>query len=512
MTGRPLSFGAVLVAAVVLATTAPSAGAGQPAALMLAMSMLALAAARAWLGGPASCVLLAGAAAALGTCAGGIPGFGGEAAGSSVAIAAAVPVLTLAGATLVEGGRLRAVVLTGGLVAGPVRAAFYDPFLDQACAYCRPSAIVLHPAPSLASALLVGGCALAAAGLLVAFRRGAPRVATLVVVVALLAVAIDCRAGDAIVIGALAVTLELGLTVARGVRARARLRELTGALADAAGLEHALREASGDSALRVDYRLEGEDRWATADGGPAPPPGDRSVVVLRFGGAAVARVVHDARGAVVDGLVDRLDLATWVGLENARLGVILAARVEELSASRARIVARADAERLAIERDVHDGAQQQVLALGFGLRVALADAPPDERSVLEASLEEARLALDDLRELSHGLYPPILASGGLAPAVGALARRSDVPIALGPIVTARLDPVVERVIYALVDAAAEAGGEGLAVAVEAGSSQVRVVIAGVAAVAPGVLTDRVAAVGGTLEVAVGRMEAVIPCA
>jgi signal transduction histidine kinase len=442
MTGRPLSFGAVLVAAVVLATTAPSAGAGQPAALMLAMSMLALAAARAWLGDPASGVLLAGAAAALGTCAAGIPGFGGEAAGSSVAIAAAVPVLTLAGATLVEGGRLRAVVLAGGLVAGPVRAAFYDPFLDQACASCRPSAIVLHPAPSLATALLVGGCA----------------------------------------------------------------------LADAAGLEHALREASGDPALRVDYRLEREDGWANADGGPAPTPGDRSVVVLRFGGAAVARVVHDARGAVVDGLVDRLDLATWVGLENARLGVILAARVEELSASRARIVARADAERLAIERDVHDGAQQQVLALGFGLRVALADAPPDERAVLEASLEEARLALDDLRELSHGLYPPILASGGLAPAVGALARRSDVPIALGPIVTSRLDPTLERVIYALVDAAAEAGGEGLAVAVEAGSSQVRVVIAGVAAVALGVLPDRVAAVGGTLEVAAGRMEAVIPCA
>jgi signal transduction histidine kinase len=512
MTGRAASTGAVLGVAVALAATAPAAGGGQPVALVVAAGALVGAALCAWLSAPVAAFLLAGSGAALGVCTGGIPGADGAADGSSLAVATAFPALALAGAAVVPPGRGRWLVLLGGAIAGPVRALVYDPFLDPACDRCRPSTIVVWPDASLARLALLSGCLLAVLGLFGALREGAPRPAVSGVIVAVVAVAAGQRVLDAVVLGVLAATVQVALGGVSVARARSRLRRLAGALVDPTALEDVLREASGDGTLRVDYRLEHVDGWIRADGSPAEHAADRSVVLVQLDGEPVARVVHAGKGVPIDGLLDGLDLAGWIALENVRLAAGLTARVAELSASRARIVARADAERRAIERDVHDGAQQHVIALAFDLRVALAAASNDEREDLQASLEDAQLALDDLRDLSHGLYPPVLASGGLAPAVSALARRAAVPITVARVVSARLDPVVERLAYALVDAAADGDLEGLVVLIDRELGGVRVEVTGVGAPKLGVLPDRVAALGGTLVVDGGRMEAVIPCA
>jgi signal transduction histidine kinase len=105
----------------------------------------------------------------------------------------------------------------------------------------------------------------------------------------------------------------------------------------------------------------------------------------------------------------------------------------ELAASRARIVATADQTRRRIERDLHDGAQQRLVSLALELRAAQATCPP-ELDQLGGQLEHAAAgltdALDELREIARGIHPAILAQGGLAPALKALARRSPIPVDL----------------------------------------------------------------------------------
>jgi signal transduction histidine kinase len=105
----------------------------------------------------------------------------------------------------------------------------------------------------------------------------------------------------------------------------------------------------------------------------------------------------------------------------------------ELTASRARIVTTADQTRRRIERDLHDGAQQELVSLALQLQTVRASVPP-ELDELATDLDRvaARLsdALDHLREIARGIHPAILAEGGLAPALKALARRSPVPVDL----------------------------------------------------------------------------------
>ena len=104
----------------------------------------------------------------------------------------------------------------------------------------------------------------------------------------------------------------------------------------------------------------------------------------------------------------------------------------ELAASRARIVATADATRRRIERDLHDGAQQQLVSLALELRAAQAALPSelvDQRAELSRVVEGLTAVLDELREISSGIHPAILSEGGLAPALKTLARRSPIPVA-----------------------------------------------------------------------------------
>jgi signal transduction histidine kinase len=125
----------------------------------------------------------------------------------------------------------------------------------------------------------------------------------------------------------------------------------------------------------------------------------------------------------------------------------------ELTASRARIVATADATRQRIERDLHDGAQQQLVSLALELRAAQAALPPEldeQRAELSRVVDGLTAVLDELREISSGIHPAILSEGGLAPALKTLARRSSIPVVLDVRVQGRLPESVEVAAYYVV--------------------------------------------------------------
>ena len=200
-----------------------------------------------------------------------------------------------------------------------------------------------------------------------------------------------------------------------------------------------------------------------------------------------------------------------LALDNERLRADLQARLEELRLSRARIMAAGDAARRRIERNLHDGAQQQLVALALDLRMLkarLKDPAIDELSERLAS------ALAELRELARGIHPAILTDRGLAPAINSLAERATVPVAVQvELPEERLPAPVEAAAYFLVAEAltnvaryAEAEQAWVEVRLEPEALVVRVADDGVGGVDPSVggglrgLDDRVATVGGTLAI------------
>jgi signal transduction histidine kinase len=128
----------------------------------------------------------------------------------------------------------------------------------------------------------------------------------------------------------------------------------------------------------------------------------------------------------------------------------LRARVDDLRDARERIIAAADEERRRIERDLHDGAQQRLVALALTLGLAEAQLERDPakaaRLIAEAR-EEAQLAIKDLRDLAHGIHPAVLSERGLGAALESLATRSPVPVELTGAPAAPIDPAVEAAVY-----------------------------------------------------------------
>jgi len=188
------------------------------------------------------------------------------------------------------------------------------------------------------------------------------------------------------------------------------------------------------------------------------------------GGAADVARLHGLRSAVgapivVEGVLWGLVIAGMTSHHSlapdaeARLvgftelvatAVANASARSELVASRARIVAAGDEARRRIERDLHDGTQQRLIALGLDLqraRTAMSEDTSDACSILAAVEEDLDSVLADLRELSHGLHPPLLARAGLRPSLRSLAHRSPIPVALDIDLPARPSPSVEIAVY-----------------------------------------------------------------
>ena len=189
---------------------------------------------------------------------------------------------------------------------------------------------------------------------------------------------------------------------------------------------------------------------------------------------------------------------------------------DELSASRARVVASADETRRRIERDLHDGAQQHFVSLALQLRAVQASMPPDQAKLADELGRVAtglKDALADLRELSRGIHPAILAEAGLVPALQALARRSRAPVGLDVRIEDRLPERVEVTAYyivseALTNAAKHANATVVHIDVDATHSAVRLAVRddGVGGADPARgsgllgLYDRVEAAGGTITI------------
>lgn len=186
----------------------------------------------------------------------------------------------------------------------------------------------------------------------------------------------------------------------------------------------------------------------------------------------------------------------------------------ELKASRARIVAAADESRRRIERDLHDGAQQRLATLALQLRVAASNTTAGGewlRKELARGADAAAAALDELREIAHGIHPAVLSDGGLVPALRGLRRRSTVPVELEVSISGRLAERIEVAAYylaseLLMNAVKHAGASVLRVAVEQDEDTLHLSVRddGVGGADPSRgsglvgLRDRVEAIGGTI--------------
>lgn len=225
---------------------------------------------------------------------------------------------------------------------------------------------------------------------------------------------------------------------------------------DPAAVRDALARALDDPTLEVGYRLAASDGYVDARGmslDPAPKMRGRAVTPVRSGDQPVAVLIHDSSLAEERKLVDAVAATARFALENQRLQAELRAQLEEVRASRARIVAAGDEERRKIERDLHDGAQQRLVALGLALQLArdeLGDhaSPADE--LLADAERELHEALRELRELARGIHPAILADGGIAPALRTLADRAPVPVAIDIEPDLRLPAAEETAAYFIV--------------------------------------------------------------
>jgi len=287
-------------------------------------------------------------------------------------------------------------------------------------------------------------------------------------------------------------------------------------------LESALARAIRDPELRIAYWLPDARRYVDGHGDPIPEPvpvAGRAVTRLVRDGRQVALVTHTAAVAELE---REIGAAVRLALENERLQAEVLAQLQDLRASRTRIVETGDAERRRLERDLHDGAQQRLLALSYDLRLARAGAAADGDEELARMLDAARddtaAALDELRDLAHGIYPAILTEAGLGPALEALADEAPLPVEIDEVATERQPPAVETTAYVIVAEAIEDAARR-----EAPFVSVRVQIAGgrlrITANDDGRpriadlphLADRVGALGGALDIGDTTLRAEIPC-
>ena len=224
-----------------------------------------------------------------------------------------------------------------------------------------------------------------------------------------------------------------------------------GSAAEAGTVAGVLAAASGDPGVRIVYRLPHSDGYADATGRPValPPRGPGVTSVLRDD-QELAVVLHDPGTTDTDGIRLACGTALKLALDNERLRAEALSQLAELQASRARVVRVGDAERRELERNLHDGAQQRLLALSFDLRRAVASATdPHARDALVVAESESRAALAQLRELAHGIHPAVLEEAGLGAALTTLAESISLPVELRKVPVGRLPRDVEQAAYVI---------------------------------------------------------------
>jgi signal transduction histidine kinase len=227
-------------------------------------------------------------------------------------------------------------------------------------------------------------------------------------------------------------------------------RDLAGMRGSA--LQAALGQTLGDPTLVLAYRVPGSVGHADADGRPVlvpPVTTDRSSLPIERGGREVASLVYDASLDDDPEMVEAVRAAATMALENQRLLAESETRLAEVQASRQRIVAAGDAERRRLERDLHDGAQQRLVAISMQLRMLRTDIrrdPGQAEQLAAAASDELAHSLQELRELARGIHPATL-DHGLVPALESLAARSTVRTAVSCDAPDRVPRAVELAVY-----------------------------------------------------------------
>jgi signal transduction histidine kinase len=283
-------------------------------------------------------------------------------------------------------------------------------------------------------------------------------------------------------------------------------------------LRAALAQALGDPTLEIAYWIPESGRYVDAAGRelPGEPVEGRTTTPVELEGRRVGAIVHDPQLLDEPQLVRTVADAAALALERERLEAELRAKVEELRASRARIVEAGYAAARRLERDLHDGAQQRLVSLALGLRMVeqrVATDPEGAQRLAGSAREELDAAISELRDFARGLHPGILADRGLDAALSALASRAPLPVEIEGSAGGRLSPGVESAAYFVVAEAltnvakyAEAESATVSVARDNGALTVEVRDDGIGGADPANgsglrgLADRVAALNGRLDV------------
>jgi signal transduction histidine kinase len=336
---------------------------------------------------------------------------------------------------------------------------------------------------------------------------------------------------------ALPVTFLLGIATARARHGRVSTLVLElGDLPPLDELQRALSRTLGDPSLRVGRWDAEAGRYVPADGGALEIPDDdasRTATFLERAGRPLAMIVHDPALLEDHGLLDSVGAAARFVMETDRLQAELRAKLEEVQASRARIVHAADAERQRLERDLHDGAQQRLASIVLDLKLASSRFDPSTdaaiRQAVTGAAQGVETALAELRELARGIHPSVLTEEGVEPALRSLAERGSLPTSVAFDAPGRFDPSVEAAAYFVVSEAlanvtkhAQASRALITVTREGDHLVVEVADDGIGGADPAGgsglagLEDRVGALGGRLQVKSSRGDgtrvvAEIPC-
>ena len=300
-------------------------------------------------------------------------------------------------------------------------------------------------------------------------------------------------------------------------------------------LREALARTLRDPSLSLAYWLPQFRSWSDLDGRPVKLPaegGDRAATMIDRKGEHVAALVHDP--ALVDEpeLLDAVSAAAGIAIENGRLHVEVRARLEELRGSRSRIIEAGQKERQRLERNLHDGAQQRLIALSLELSLLEQELGPNADAGLRLAQARREIAtsLGELREVARGIHPAVVSGHGLAVALEQLTARAPVPVRLSVAIEERLPEQVEVAAYYLVsESLANVAKHAAATSVTVDVSRTRdQVVADI--IDDGIggadteagsglrgLADRVEALGGSLRVwsprgGGTRVRAEIPCA
>ncbi len=281
----------------------------------------------------------------------------------------------------------------------------------------------------------------------------------------------------------------------------------------AAGVQTVIGEALGDPSTTLALWAPERAGYVDVDGAPLELPRDplvRSVTHITNGNGPVAALIHQPTLDIDSADLNGLAATSLMLVENVRL-------LDELRASRLRIVDTADHERRRLERDLHDGAQQRLMAVQVKLRLAQQQIR-DDRVVaqLEAIGNDAAAAVEELRSLAHGIYPHVLRSGGLVHALRSVAMTAPIAISVSDEGIGRCSPSVEAAIYfcsaEAIQNAIKHAGSNVRVAATVGRDYDRVHFAisddgvGIDHSERGTgdgligMRDRVGAVGGELEI------------